>query len=414
MSLTVTNTLFGTNPIVLHSPGPLHPDWHIAAAEAITEQSVRPCEDVTVIIWDGPDRPEKPNGVAQRSLERMGVKFIRAYDNRPEWTMRDKHEMTVKALREVMTPYVMGVDSGDLIFLDSPQVACDRFKDNFACELLFMSTGGACWPTLPRFVEYSRSRMGADHAHGRHWLNCGAFIGRTAFCHRYFKAMTYAPYVLPFNTDQCVVLDAWPQWYPQVQLDYECRIFQWFNESRRVMRLERWKADRQKTLKTWISRKLVETRGPNLLGAEIGVFDGHTSEHLLRDFPGLRLWMVDQFAPFHDWPTYTQADWDHMKLIAEYWTEFAGDRRWVLRDPSVEGAQYFADGSLDFVFIDACHVYDAVAADIRAWSPKIRRGGLLTGHDYHLPGVYQAVQEFAASQGKAVETGADNCWLIEV
>lgn len=50
--------------------------------------------------------------------------------------------------------------------------------------------------------------------------------------------------------------------------------------------------------------------------------------------------------------------------------------------PSVEGAKLFEDESLAFVFLDGDHSYEAVHADIRAWLPKLKRGGALAGHDY--------------------------------
>ena len=31
---------------------------------------------------------------------------------------------------------------------------------------------------------------------------------------------------------------------------------------------------------------------------------------------------------------------------------------------------------------DALHTYEAVLADLRAWWPRLRRGGLLSGDDY--------------------------------
>lgn len=58
-------------------------------------------------------------------------------------------------------------------------------------------------------------------------------------------------------------------------------------------------------------------------------------------------------------------------------------------------ASLFEDGSLDFVFIDADHVAPAVRADIRAWLPKMKPGGIIAGHDYceaH-PGVHEVVDE---------------------
>jgi predicted O-methyltransferase YrrM len=57
-----------------------------------------------------------------------------------------------------------------------------------------------------------------------------------------------------------------------------------------------------------------------------------------------------------------------------------------LRSLSVEAAAQFEDGSLDGVFLDGSHIYEDVLADIDAYRPKIRRGGILFGHDlYDLP-----------------------------
>lgn len=63
---------------------------------------------------------------------------------------------------------------------------------------------------------------------------------------------------------------------------------------------------------------------------------------------------------------------------------------------SVQASRQFDDESLDFVFIDADHEYESVKADIAAWWPKVKPGGILAGHDFapEFPGVEQAVREF--------------------
>jgi predicted O-methyltransferase YrrM len=67
----------------------------------------------------------------------------------------------------------------------------------------------------------------------------------------------------------------------------------------------------------------------------------------------------------------------------------------TIRGGSSESARFFEDGSVDFVFIDADHVYDRVKEDILAWLPKVKPGGIIAGHDYNAAhqGVLQAVPE---------------------
>jgi len=68
---------------------------------------------------------------------------------------------------------------------------------------------------------------------------------------------------------------------------------------------------------------------------------------------------------------------------------------------TVLALRLFPDEHFDFVFIDAGHDYASATADIQGWLPKVKRGGILAGHDYAKgsdgawtwPGVVQAVQE---------------------
>jgi predicted O-methyltransferase YrrM len=63
----------------------------------------------------------------------------------------------------------------------------------------------------------------------------------------------------------------------------------------------------------------------------------------------------------------------------------------VIQDESVRAAVRIADSSVDWVFIDALHDYRSVRDDIRAWAPKVKPGGLISGHDYGRAGVTDAV-----------------------
>jgi Methyltransferase domain len=135
------------------------------------------------------------------------------------------------------------------------------------------------------------------------------------------------------------------------------------------------------------------------LGAEIGVAEGRFSAALLDLCPHVLLIAVDDFAP--GYTTWMGTKWTaERQAVNRAKFEAVGRRHPVrlslLNVPSLEAANGLSDGTLDFVFIDADHGYDAVKADIAAWLPKIRPGGWVTGHDYDLekfPGVVRAVEE---------------------
>jgi hypothetical protein len=87
----------------------------------------------------------------------------------------------------------------------------------------------------------------------------------------------------------------------------------------------------------------------------------------------------------------------------------------VLADPRVERheglsvpfLQSCADASLDMIYVDADHGYDAVRADAAAAALKVKPGGFLIFNDFAriirpgfgVLGVHQAVCEFAVSSG---------------
>jgi len=90
----------------------------------------------------------------------------------------------------------------------------------------------------------------------------------------------------------------------------------------------------------------------------------------------------------------------------------------VLADPRVERheglsvpfLQSCADASLDMIYVDADHGYDAVRADAAAAAPKVKPGGFLVFNDFAriirpgfgVLGVHQAVCEFAVTSGWSV------------
>ena len=161
------------------------------------------------------------------------------------------------------------------------------------------------------------------------------------------------------------------------------------------------------------------------VGAEIGVFGGDLSARLLaRD--DLRLMMVDSWGDF-DASFHASGDFhstmtrsQHEAYLAKTRNEvaFATDRGTILRMKSVDAAKRVTE-MLDFVFIDADHSYEGCKADIEAWFPLVREGGLLCGHDYDntdFPqwGVKRAVDEFAAAKGFKVELGENFTWFIRI
>lgn len=141
-------------------------------------------------------------------------------------------------------------------------------------------------------------------------------------------------------------------------------------------------------------------------GAEIGLWYGKTFFHLLD--AGLSMVGVDIWIPGHQYHNDVMANRARILCRAyEY-----GDRARIIELPSIEAAELVENGSLDFVFIDGDHSLPGVCADIQSWSPKVREGGFVTGHDWDIPSVREAVKICLPDAIPGDETN-DFVWIWE-
>lgn len=82
------------------------------------------------------------------------------------------------------------------------------------------------------------------------------------------------------------------------------------------------------------------------------------------------------------------------------------------KDFSYNVVSKFEDNSIDFIYIDADHRYESVKQDLELYLPKLKKGGVIGGHDYHesWPGVCSAVDEVVGIPTKKFE---DNSWIVK-
>ena len=129
-------------------------------------------------------------------------------------------------------------------------------------------------------------------------------------------------------------------------------------------------------------------------GAEIGVADGRYSRILCEAIPSLKLTSVDPWMPYEkNWRNQAYQD-NAYRETCEKLKEFNVE---VVRKTSIEGSLTIEDESLDFVFIDGSHVFDHVMTDIIIWTRKVKKDGIIAGHDayhFHDSGVMEAVTTY--------------------
>lgn len=146
---------------------------------------------------------------------------------------------------------------------------------------------------------------------------------------------------------------------------------------------------------SFLKRQLSKSRDqviPGLLnaidakkGVEIGVFKGEWSQYVLENWDGT-LYMIDPWRPLGEEYDDASNHANHMDAYERAMESIRGfeDRAFMLRGLSEQLVEIFEDESLDYVYIDGNHAYDYVVQDMKLWWPKLKKGGLFSGHDYLL------------------------------
>ena len=120
---------------------------------------------------------------------------------------------------------------------------------------------------------------------------------------------------------------------------------------------------------------------------EVGVQKGIYSKEILSRIPSLKkLYLVDLWKNQKNYNDAANVgDWKHQKFFEESKNNV---NKWIdkvefLKGYSVDMCHKIIDESLDWVYVDARHDYCGCKEDIEAYWPKIKPGGILSGHDYH-------------------------------
>ena len=161
----------------------------------------------------------------------------------------------------------------------------------------------------------------------------------------------------------------------------------------------------------WICDRAEE----RLVIAEIGSYIGELTLQMAFKTRGtvyaIDLWDTSllpdnaHYQEFRDHP----ADWFFYQFLERMSGALEVGKVKMVRLPSVEAAKSLEAVSFDMVFIDASHDYESVKADILAWRPLLKIGGLLCGHDFEEHrGVPQAVRELVPN----FKLGPGSIWYV--
>ena len=153
----------------------------------------------------------------------------------------------------------------------------------------------------------------------------------------------------------------------------------------------------------------------DLIGAEIGVQFGINAFDILMEMDIKKLYLIDPYLPFPNAsnnmiPTEVEGP-NHKQMIdiVEKKLEKFNNKIVWIRKFSYDAYGDIPDGELDFVYIDGDHRTEILKKDIILYTPKVKIGGLIAGHDMDFDYVEKGVKEMYSDY----KTGGSDWWVVK-
>lgn len=147
----------------------------------------------------------------------------------------------------------------------------------------------------------------------------------------------------------------------------------------------------------------------DLVGCEIGVYRGWNAFNMLHYLPIDKLYLIDPYENSESYKMKTDPK-DNLKACRRHLSKFS-DKIVFIKKLSEDAVDNIP--KLDFCYIDANHSYKHVKKDIELYYPKIKKGGFIGGHDFHINdiGVIYAVLEFVKENNLELQGFPRDWWI---
>jgi len=151
-------------------------------------------------------------------------------------------------------------------------------------------------------------------------------------------------------------------------------------------------------------------RGKKIIAVEIGVFFGYNARDINRDLNLVKFYLIDPYEKYEDYKNdgaYSLLE--KAKKKAHKINNFKNNI-WI--EEFSDKAIKKINEEIDFIYIDGNHECEYVKKDLELYWKKMKKGGIMAGHDIQYLGVSEAVLEFAKKKNLDVNFGERRDWWI--
>ena len=143
---------------------------------------------------------------------------------------------------------------------------------------------------------------------------------------------------------------------------------------------------------------------------EIGSYMGESTMMFASTGLFSTIYSIDPLSGYEEFNEMHNYSWDFVKDEFNKNTKYF-DNIVQLQDFSYNVVDKFEDNSIDFIYIDGNHSEESVRQDLELYLPKLKKNGIIAGHDYNdysWPGLVNAVLGVI---GKPDRIFLDTSWI---
>ncbi len=238
------NTLFNTHPYIFHMNGSHLKNTagrklRTAVFDAINgnvydgQGGIR---DTTYFICSS--YGERETNI-EKTFKFFKVPYVMKGRGTDGWVNTMKAGLLADYLPSINTKYTMGIDSHDVLLLKDANGIVDTFENDFDCDMLF-NAELVSYPENNEIAEFEKSIYGNSPFR---YLNSGVWIAKTEFLKSVIGDILEFRSSRP-KSDQEIYRKVHQKYYPRVQIDNTCKIFQCTCSSlKQHLRQSQWESD---------------------------------------------------------------------------------------------------------------------------------------------------------------------------
>jgi len=151
-------------------------------------------------------------------------------------------------------------------------------------------------------------------------------------------------------------------------------------------------------------------KNKKIICVEIGTLKGLNAKGIISYLNVIMLYCIDP------WIKYTQSnkEVDNTEVYETAKKILDGFPAELIRKKSEQAINDIPD-NIDFIYIDGNHDYEYIKKDIEMYYPKVKKGGIMAGHDFSIDylGVVKAVMDFVEKNDLKLYGGELDWWFLK-